>query len=170
MRRAFTVIEGLVIAAIIGILASLVITQLNESRLANDPAFYPEPTGYVVDQAGILSDATEKELSSQLKAFDSKAQVAVLTVKTTGPLSIEEYGIKLAEKWKVGYKGKDNGVIFLVASEDRKMRVEVGRGLEGDITDSEAAHVIDAVRPFYKDGKWDQGTKEAVNLITKEIK
>jgi uncharacterized protein len=169
MKKAFTLIELLVVVAFIWLLVIIVGTLASSPSGVSSETTYPAPTGYVVDQAEVLDEATETSLAERLKAFDPRAQIAVATVKTTSPLDIEGYSIKLAEKWGVGDKAKDNGIIFLIATEDRKMRVEVGQGLEGDITDSEAGRIIDEVRPFFKDGDWNGGTKKAVDLIIKEI-
>src|SRR5436190_2122963 len=100
-------------------------------------ADYPTYKGYVNDFAHVLSPTGVKDLETKLKDFDKQTtnQIAVVTVQTTEPETIEQYSIHLAEKWKVGQKGKDNGVIMLFAMQDRKMRIEVGRGLEGDLTD-----------------------------------
>ena len=79
---------------------------------------------------------------------------------------IEEYGIKVAEAWKIGWKGKDNGVIFLVAKQDRKMRIEVGRGLEGKLTDLTAGRIVDlVVKPRFKRGDFDGGVVSGVHAV-----
>lgn len=130
----------------------------------------PNPDGYVMDQANILSPDVKSRLETDLKAFDGKAQIAVLTIKTTGDLSIEEYGIKLAEKWAPGYEGRDNGIILIVAIEDRKVRIEVGRGLEGDLTDTQANDILtNSVIPYFKNGDWNGGIVAGVDAIIKII-
>lgn len=132
---------------------------------------YPEPTGYVIDTAHILDFPTTEKLKTELANFDSKAQVAVVTVPTTGELDIEAYSIGLADKFKPGYKGKDNGIIFLIAYNDHHMRIEVGRGLEGQLTDSQAAHILDnTVKPLFKAGKYNEGVLAGVDEIMKGLK
>ena len=177
MRKGFTLIELLVVIAIIGVLGIAVIAVIKPS-IPNTgtiqqvkEAFYPEPTGYLVDSANILSSKTKETLTQELSAFDQIAQVAVVTVKTTEPLDIEQYAIKLAEKWKVGYKGLDNGVILIVAVDDRKLRIEVGRGLEGGFTDLRAKEIIDQIIvPYFKQGKLDEGIDAGVKAIQQQIR
>src|SRR5437763_1057280 len=110
-------------------------------------ADYPNYSGYVNDFAHILSDQFIQQLDNKLAAFDKKTtdQIAVVTIQTTKSETIEEYSIHLADKWKPGQKGKDNGVIMLFAMQDRQMRIEVGRGLEGDLTDIQARHILDTI-------------------------
>ena len=95
------------------------------------PAFaaYPNYSGYVNDFARVLSDGFIQQLETKLTAFDQKTtnQIVVVTVDTVQPETIEEYAIHLADKWKPGQKGKDNGIIMLFAMRDREMRIEVGR-------------------------------------------
>jgi len=99
---------------------------------------YPKATGYVTDTAGVLDVGTKQGLVTLLRTLHDKttAQVAVAVVPTTGGISAEEYAVKLFEKWGVGKKGKDNGVLLVVAVKDRTMRIEVGYGLEGAIPDA----------------------------------
>ncbi len=130
----------------------------------------PEATGYVVDQANILKSETKQKAEATLKSLDSKAQIAVVTVVTTQPLDEKQYAMKLAEKWKPGYKGKDNGIIFLIVTGDRKVRIEVGRGLEGSINDAKAGRILDdAVVPFLKKGDWDGGVLSGIDAIAKNL-
>lgn len=153
------------------IFAVLLVATGCNTKTTTTEATYPEPTGYVVDEARVLKPETVNTLNNELKNYDSKAQIAVVMIKTTSPLVIEDYSIKLAEKWKPGYKGKDNGVIFLVATDDRKDRIEVGRGLEGTLTDLQAQQILDnIVKPSFKNNNWDQGVLDGVHAIEKEIK
>ncbi len=130
----------------------------------------PEPTGYVVDTIGLLKPTTVSTITQLCKDLDSVAQVAVCVVNSTQPNDIEGYSIKLAEKWKVGYKGKDNGVILLLAKGDRKVRIEVGRGLEDKLTDAKAGQIINnIIIPYFKQGDWDGGILAGVQAIKKEV-
>lgn len=176
MKKGFTLIELLIVVAIlIALGAGIASTAMNKSESVTthqvvQEAVLPEATGYVVDQSNILSASTKEKIESTLKSLDSVAQVAVVTIKTTQPLDEKQYAIKLAEKWKPGYKGKDNGIIFLIVTEDRKLRIEVGRGLESVITDANAGRILDeAVVPFLKNGDWDGGILSGVNAIAKEV-
>lgn len=177
MKKGFTLIELIVVIAIIAILTGVVLATIgnvpSSSLQTGIPAksTYPEPTGYVVDTADIISPEIETQLTEKLKVEDSTAQIAVVTVKTTGMESIEEYSIHLADQWKVGHKGADNGIIFLIASSDRKMRIEVGRGLEGDLNDAKTGAILkDVVTPYFKAGDWNGGVVAGVDEIIKVIK
>ena len=175
INKGFTVFELLAFIAI-GITAVFAVGAIISVNKPYTPAtqrenwvFYPEPTNYLVDSAEVLIG--DEGITLSLKEFDQIAQIAVVTVKTTQPLTIEEYAIKLAEKWKVGYKGLDNGAILLIAVEDRKLRIEVGRGIEGSLTDIEAKTIIDKVIvPYLKEGKWDEGVTAGVETIKQEIR
>jgi len=130
----------------------------------------PEPTGYVVDNAKIITQQDFLQLNQLCKSAEPNAQIAVLTLSSTQPYSIEQYSIKLAEKWKVGYKGKDNGVILIVAKDDRKVRIEVGRGIEDKITDGEAGRIIqNDIIPLFKQGNYSQGILNGIIAIKKEV-
>ena len=98
----------------------------------------PVPQRYVEDRANIISDITEKGLNGFLQELEQKTstQMIVLTIDTTGDIPIETYAVELATKWKLGQKGKDNGVLVVIAKDDRAYRIEVGYGLEGTLPDS----------------------------------
>ncbi len=139
--------------------------------LAVFPAFaidVPFLTGRVTDNAQILSDETRKAVTANLKAHEEKTtnQIAVLTVPTLDGVSIEEYAVTVFNTWKLGQKGKDNGVLLIVAPKDRKMRIEVGYGLEGTMTDGIAGSIIrNAITPFFKNNDYDRGIDEGVRAI-----
>src|SRR4030042_6206941 len=103
--------------------------------------------GYVNDYADMISSAKEKELEIKLKSIEDidSTQIVILTVPSLEGNAIEDYSINVATNWKIGQKNKDNGVLFLVAKNDRKMRIEVGRGLEGVLTDLLSGRIIDLV-------------------------
>jgi uncharacterized protein len=120
-------------------------------RAEGPPAF----TAPVVDAADVVPDDVERSVSAELLAYQQRSgnQIAVAVVDTTGDAALEDYSIDLARRWGVGTKGKDNGVLLLIAYDDRKMRIEVGRGLEGDLTDLEAGEIIrDQLRPRLQAG------------------
>lgn len=174
MKKGLTYIETAVIVTIVVIISIVVIALIHDTEntipITSASVQYPEPTGYVVDGSSVLSASTIAVLSIRLQQIDQKAQVAVLTIPSTQPLSIDEYGIKLAEKWKVGHKGIDNGVILIVATQDRKIRIEVGRGVEDKLNDSEAAIIVrDTIAPYLKKGDWDDGVTAGVEAIIKAI-
>ena len=105
---------------------------------------FPKFTAPVVDAAGVVPDAVEQQVDAALNDYQQRSgnQIAVAVVKTTGNQSLEDYSIDLARNWGVGQKGKDNGVLLLIAYDDHKVRIEVGRGVEGTLTDLESGRII----------------------------
>jgi uncharacterized protein len=143
----------------------LVLAALAWSASAIDVPFL---TGRVVDNAEILKPATRERLVAQLKALEDRTthQVAVLTVPTLGGESVEDFAVRVFEAWKLGQKGKDNGVLVVVVPNDRRMRIEVGYGLEGTLTDAQAARIIrDRMTPAFKAGDFDRGVSDGVDAI-----
>ncbi len=128
----------------------------------------PKLEGYVNDYANMISPQARAQLANELKSFEQtdSTQIVILTVPSLEGEVIEDFGIKVAEAWKIGQKGKDNGVIFLVARQDRKLRIEVGRGLEGRLTDLMAGRIIDlVVKPRFKRGDYDGGFIAGVSAL-----
>lgn len=122
----------------------------------------------VNDYAGILSSQTVAELERQLRDHEMKTsnQVAVLTMSSLEGTSIEEFSLKVAESWKLGQKEKDNGVLLLIARDDRKLRIEVGEGLEGFLTDARSSQIIrHEIVPHFKKGDYDSGVRAGVAAI-----
>ncbi|HNI89138.1 MAG TPA: TPM domain-containing protein, partial [Leptospiraceae bacterium] len=104
----------------------------------------PYLSGRVVDEAGILSEETKSSLEKKLIEQEKKTsnQLVVLTIPSLEGEVLEDYSIKVATTWKLGQKGKDNGVLLLIAKDDRKLRIEVGYGLEGTLTDVMCSRII----------------------------
>jgi uncharacterized protein len=128
----------------------------------------PKLQGYVNDYAGMISPETKGRLESELRAFEQSdsTQVVILTVPSLEGEEIAGFGIKVAESWKIGQKGKDNGVIFVVAKQERKIRIEVGRGLEGKLTDLMAGRIVSlVVKPKFKGDDYDGGFRAGVSAI-----
>lgn len=128
----------------------------------------PKVQGYVNDYADMISPSAKAQLESELKNFEQtdSTQIVILTIPSLKGEAIEDFGIKVAESWKVGQKGKDNGIIFIAAKQDRKMRVEVGRGLEGSLTDLMTGRIIDlVVKPRFKRGDFDGGFIAGVTAL-----
>lgn len=128
----------------------------------------PELRGRVTDDAGILGKATVEHISGLLKAHEDRTtnQVAVLTVETLEGESIEEFATRVFDSWRLGLKKKDNGVLIIVASKDRRMRIEVGYGLEEVLTDAKAGRIIDTVMaPRFKAGDFDGGVTAGVLAV-----
>jgi len=121
----------------------------------------PYLTGRVTDNAQLLSVETRRQLSEQLKAHEEKTgnQVVVLTIPSLKGESIDGFAVRVFEDWKLGIKDKDNGVLIIVAPQDRRMRIEVGYGLEGVLTDLTAGRIIHQIMaPRFKAGDFDGGT------------
>ncbi|HXX32880.1 MAG TPA: TPM domain-containing protein, partial [Thermodesulfobacteriota bacterium] len=120
----------------------------------------PKLQGYVNDYAGMISPSAKSKLEEGLRAFEESdsTQIVILTVPSLQGENIEEFGIKVGEAWKIGQKRKDNGAILIVSKQDRKMRIEVGYGLEGRLTDLAAGRIIDLViKPRFQQGDFDGG-------------
>jgi uncharacterized protein len=128
----------------------------------------PPLAAHVTDLTQSLSAAEKQALDARLTDWEARTtnQLAVLIVPTTQPEPIEAYSIRVAEKWQIGRKGKDNGVLFLVAKNDKKMRLEVGYGLEGTLTDVTSRRIIaESVAPQFRDGKFAAGIEAGVDRI-----
>lgn len=135
------------------------------------PINYPKATNYVVDTSNVISDDLEISLDKNLADFKDTAQIAVVTVPTTYPLDEKQYAINLAREWGIGDAEKDNGVLFLIVTDDRRVRIETGRGVEGVITDSEAGRILDkSVIPFLKNNDWEGGIKSGITAIMEGVK
>ncbi len=127
----------------------------------------------VNDYANMLSPATVSSLEEKLADFERKesTQIAVLIIPSLQGEVIEEFSMKVAEKWKIGQKKLDNGVILLIAKEDRRLRIEVGYGLEGKLTDLRAGRIIDRIiTPSFKAGDYDRGVTDGVNAIMETVR
>jgi uncharacterized protein len=144
---------------------------------ATTPAGYaqanlPVPSHYVEDYANVINPSDEKSLNGLLQELEQKtgAQYIILTVQTTNGVPIEQYAFELAEKWKLGQKGKDNGMLFVLAQNDRKWRFEVGYGLEGFITDQYCGRVgRNVLVPYIKQGNTNRGIYESNLQIVQRI-
>ncbi len=121
---------------------------------------YPDSTGYVNDFAGVMAPQERSQLEALLAEVERKttAEVAVVTVDTVKPLTIEDYSVGLIEEWGLGKKDKDNGVLILLAINDREGRIEPGYGLEGALPDALCIRIArEQMLPFFKQGRYSQG-------------
>jgi uncharacterized protein len=128
----------------------------------------PPLSGRVVDQTGTLSSDTIASLTQTLKGLELRkgSQVAVLIVPTTAPETIEQYSIRVAETWKIGRKKIDDGALLVVAKDDHKLRIEVGYGLEGSLTDATASRIIsEVITPKFRSGDFAGGISDGVERI-----
>ncbi|MDO9164331.1 MAG: YgcG family protein [Methylococcaceae bacterium] len=136
----------------------------------------PDLSHRVTDLTATLSPQQIAALENKLAAFEAEkgSQIAVLIVPTTQPEDIAQFGIRVAEAWKIGRKRIDDGVILIVAKDDRKLRIEVGYGLEGAIPDAIAKRVIsEIITPYFKAGDFaggiDAGVSQLIKLIAGEL-
>jgi uncharacterized protein len=121
---------------------------------------FPSLTGRVVDEVGVLSGEADERLTNELASHEQRTgqQVVVAVVKSLQGRSIEDYGYQLGRFWGIGQKGKNTGAILLVAPNERKMRIEVGYGLEGDLTDAVSSTIINGIiRPRFQEGDLQGG-------------
>lgn len=128
----------------------------------------PPASARVTDLTGTLSGQAVNRLESKLAAFESGkgSQIVVLIVPSTEPEDIEQYGIRVFDAWKPGRKGIDDGAVLLVAKNDHRVRIEVGRGLEGVLTDVTTGHIIaDTITPHFKLGDYDGGVEAGIDQI-----
>lgn len=132
----------------------------------------PVLTARVTDLTGTLSAEQKSGLEQTLAAFEARkgAQVAVLLLPTTQPETIEQFGIRLFDAWKIGRKGIDDGVMLIVAKDDRRLRIEVGYGLEGALNDATAKRIIsETITPLFKAGDFPGGVSAGVDAILKVV-
>ncbi len=134
------------------------------------------PVARVTDLTGTLSSVQQRSLSDKLAALeaDKGSQIAVLLVPTTQPETVEQYALRVAERWKLGRKGIDDGALLLVAKSDRSVRIEVGYGLEGVIPDAVANRVIEeTLVPHFRDGDYaggiDAAADQLIGLVNGEV-
>jgi len=132
----------------------------------------PPPTQRVTDLTATLDAGQTQSLEARLAAFEQQkgAQLAVLIVPTTQPETIEQYGLRVVEAWKLGRKGVDDGVLLLVAKDDRALRIEVGYGLEGALNDATANRIVEEIIvPHFKSGEFYSGIEAGIAAIIKVI-
>lgn len=132
----------------------------------------PSLTARVTDLTGTLTSEQVANLEQKLQAFEAEkgSQVAVLMVPTTQPEAVEQYSIRVVEKWKLGRKGADDGALLIIAKDDRTMRIEVGYGLEGVLTDAMSKRIIsDDIVPRFKQGDFYGGVTVGVERIMSVI-
>lgn len=136
--------------------------------LAQAQVAVPPLSARVTDLTGTLSGEAVTRIETKLKDLETRkgSQIAVLIVPTTQPEEIEQYGIRVADEWKLGRKGVDDGAILLIAKNDRRMRIEVGRGLEGALPDITAKRIIaETVTPRFKLSDFDGGVEAGVDQM-----
>ena len=164
----FTLVLGLLA---VNLSAADNVTEQNASvkeTSSKESSKFPALTGRVVDQAGILSPAVKAELETALAAHENNTtnQVVVVTLESLNGANIEEYSLELGRRWGIGQKGKDNGVLLVVAPNDKQIRIEVGYGLEGILTDALSSNIINYyIIPEFKKGDIQNGIKIGTQKI-----
>ena len=127
----------------------------------------PAQREYVVDTAGIVSaeDRAQIEKIGEELREKTKAEIVVVTVHTLDGADIESYANKLFRSWGIGDAKQSNGVLLLIAKDDRKFRIEVGYGLEGEITDGRSGEILDKMKPYFRDEKYSEGVLNAYQKL-----
>jgi uncharacterized protein len=146
-------------------LGFLLITPLS---LALAEPHFPKAQGYVTDEANILDPSKRQTLENQLAAFEQSTtnEIAVATVPSLEGETVDQYTVELFKAWGIGKKGKDNGVLILVAPNERKARIEVGYGLEGQLPDGLCGQIIrDQIVPAFREGNYGVGISDAVDAV-----
>lgn len=134
---------------------------------------FPALSGRVVDQAGLLTPETEVELTARLEALerDTTDQLVVVTLDSLQGLEIEDYGYRLGRAWGIGQGETDNGVLLIVAPQERKVRIEVGYGLEPILTDGLSALIIhNEILPAFREGYFERGIEQGVSAIETQLR
>jgi uncharacterized protein len=135
-------------------------------------AAVPKLAGHVTDQAGMLEPGQRDKLEAVLADYEAKtgSQIAVLLVKSTAPEQIEQYSIRVADAWKLGRKGVDDGVLLMVAKDNpaalRRLRIEAGRGVQGVLTDAQSKRILqDVIAPHFKQDQYYDGLVAGIGAI-----
>jgi len=159
--------RGRIVLAVLLVVAGIAGESLGLRAASGAPTF-PKPTGYVNDFAHVLDLAARTSLEQRLSEYDRTTgnQIAVAIFPDLGGVPINELTVRLEEAWKVGKRGKDNGVLIVVGLKERQVRIETGYGLEGKITDSDAGAIIrDVIAPAFRAGRYGEGLDGAVGQI-----
>jgi uncharacterized protein len=154
------------------ILAALFLVLAASAAIAADIVPVPKLAARVTDLTGALTAAEREALEAKLRAFEEAkgSQVAVLLVPTIGQEVIEEFAGRVADEWKLGRKGVDDGVLFVVAQQERKLRIHTGRGVQGTLTDALSKRIVaDIVAPRFRSGDFAGGIDAGVDAIMKAI-
>ncbi len=152
--------------------ASLITLSLLFTLNAMAQPTFPPLSGRVVDKANLLSTSTERRLNKQLQAHENATsnQVVVVTLPNLQGYDIATFGYQLGRHWGIGQKDKNNGVLLIVAKKERRMRIEVGYGLEGILTDAISANIIQTIiRPAFKKGQFEKGIEAGTTAIIEAL-
>jgi len=161
------------IAARLAALAALVLGVGLAAAAPGDPIPVPKLTAHVVDQTGTLTAAEREALDARLAAFERErgSQVAVLIVPSIGTEPIEDFATRVTDEWQLGRKGVDDGVLFAIAKQERKIRIQTGRGVQGTLTDALSRRIIaEVVAPRFRNGDFAGGIDAGVDAIILAVK
>lgn len=134
---------------------------------------FPQPIGYVNDFGEMFSVEFQQELEQELADFEKEtsAEISVVTITSLDEETVEEYAVRLFENWQIGKKTEDNGILLLISRDDRKMRIEVGYGLEPVVTDGRAGRIIrEQLRPHFQEENYQEGVHLAVAKLEEYIR
>lgn len=140
---------------------------------AEDTPWVPEMTGRVSDEANVLSAGEREDLEEMLESYEKETrhQIAVLIIPFLSGEPIESFSFRVANAWKLGKQGVDNGILLTLAMQERKVRIEVGKGLEPYISNAKAAQIIrEAMIPEFKQGDFADGIEEGLEALMKEAR
>ncbi len=163
---------GLAGRLLAGAAAFLFLALAAPAARADEPIPVPKLTGRVVDLTGTLGANEREGIAAQLAAFEAArgSQVVVLLVPSLGTEPIEDFATRVTDDWKLGREGVDDGVLFVIAKQDRRMRIQTGRGVQGTLTDALSKRIIaDIVTPRFRAGDFAGGIVQGVDAITKAI-
>lgn len=132
----------------------------------------PAPAGFVTDRAGILDQGTQGRLRRLIQDVRERttAEIAILTIPSTAPETIQEYSVAIFDRWKIGKQGRDNGLLFLVAVQDRRLWITVGYGLEGILPDGKVGEIRDReIVPYFRAGRYAEGILRGTEALARVI-
>jgi uncharacterized protein len=138
-----------------------------------DPVPVPKLTAHVIDQTGTLTAPERQALDAKLAAFERErgSQVAVLIVPSIGTEPIEDFATRVTDEWQLGRKGVDDGVLFAIAKQERKIRIQTGRGVQGTLTDALSKRIVaEIVAPRFRNGDFAGGIDAGVDAIIQAVK
>ena len=168
MTRARAAVGAVLLSVVLG----LALVACGSSKPGPCTAKGTPFTAPVVDQAGVVPDAVEQQVDAELNSYQARStnQIAVAVLKTTGSKSVEDCAVDLFRAWGVGQKGKDNGVLLLIANNDHKLRIEVGYGLEGTLTDLQSGRIVnDRLVPLLRNGDLGGAVEQGTQAIRQAL-
>ena len=154
------------LSAVVGLL--LLLSSALVAQEQSGALVLPQLTGRVVDQADMLDTQAEARITQMLAGHEEATsdQVVVVTIPSLGGRSIEEFGLELGREWGIGQAGEDNGALLIVARDDRRLRIEVGYGLEGRLTDAQSSIIINSIiTPAFQQGNFQRGIVEGAEAM-----